>query len=433
MIEKAGRPFISTPILAVFGRLGGFVLPFVIAWVFGANPQTDAFWLTYSIIFFLIGLYTHLFEAVLIPYLAERRLEPSRFVRFSNAILFYSLISIVILLFGIGFLIRPFFETFSDMSYESLRLLPQLFFVMWPLLVLGAWVSMGNGILYSHKVFWFPAISPLIRSILVFVFLALFYRTWGIHSLSWGFAAGEILRWGILILVLIQCSPWRFKLNLKRDLAEAGPFLSGVLFQMVALFAIGMVRISDQWFASWLAAGELSLLAYADRLMLIPYFILTAGFLQIIHSDWSDSYFLEKNSAFWKKVKSDCLIIISAALILSLLAWFFKGSIVRLFLMFGTLSAEEYATMTDIFGWYAIAFVPGVMVLLSIRILFVLKKIREYSIFTWGQLILNIICNYLLIQVLGVQGIAVSKIIIYSVASVWFLIYIGRYRSKRAE
>ena len=65
------RPFFETTVLAALGRIGGLLVPFLAAAIYGASPETDAFFFAYMLAFVFLTLFSSIFEATLIPYLTE--------------------------------------------------------------------------------------------------------------------------------------------------------------------------------------------------------------------------------------------------------------------------------------------------------------------------------------------------------------------------
>jgi len=62
---------ISTTIFSIVGKAVGFLIPFFIAIWFGANYETDAFFLGFGIVLFLITIFSPVLESIVVPYIAE--------------------------------------------------------------------------------------------------------------------------------------------------------------------------------------------------------------------------------------------------------------------------------------------------------------------------------------------------------------------------
>ena len=56
MNKSNRRPFLSTAVFTIAGRAGGLILHFVIAFYYGVNAETDAFFFSYGIVTAIIAV-----------------------------------------------------------------------------------------------------------------------------------------------------------------------------------------------------------------------------------------------------------------------------------------------------------------------------------------------------------------------------------------
>ena len=424
------RPFFATAFFTAIGRSLGVIIPFFIAIIYGANPATDAFFFAYGLIFSLMAVFTHIFESALIPYLTEEKKEPNNLFGLANGILLVSLpvIGIICLLIWLG--LTPVLVQWGGWNGVSARLVAQLFLEMTPLLILSVWIAQTSSVFYVEKIFWFPAFSPLIRSLVVLVFLFGVHQTFGIHALTGGFIVGEVARWGMALLFLFRLTTFKFQIPWRQIGGRILIFFKQTSLQILALVAISLLVVTDQWFGALLGPGSLSLFNYADRLLQIPYILFLAGFLQIYLSDWSDSYYYESSSFFWPKIQRDTRSVFFGALTFSIALWFGRDVVVRIIYGLGRLSGKEQETVANLCGWLAVSFVPGVIRLLYARVLFVMKRSLFYCMQSWCELGVKIVSNYFLVRRFGVVGIAMSTALVYSLTTLWLHFYIKKYRDE---
>ncbi len=424
------RPFLSTGLFAVLGRSGGFLLPFLIAYIYGAGRDTDAFFMAYALVIALTGFFNPVFESVFVPLVTRYKQTPQRILHLSNGIV-WSLFPVVAFLTAIVWAGLPFVLThWSGLDSEGARMVQRLFGELTPMVLLGVWVGGCIGIFYTFQVFWFPALSPLIRSICVFGAIFLFHKTAGIHAVTLGFSAGETVRWACGVFLLAGLSFWTIKTPWKEIGADLKDFYKHSALQLLAFFAINIIPMTDQLFASWLGVGQVSLLNYASRLFEIPYQFCLTGLLQIFLSDWSHSRHFDSREALKGKINRDIRNLFVIGSVLGLILWIGRHFWVRLVYGFGSLDDQQLQLIGDLFGWLILGFVPAVLHLMYCRILFVMKKSGVFFVQAWIKLALNVFFNWLFIRYFGIRGIAMSTALVFAVTAGWLWIYTDRIMNR---
>ncbi len=184
-MSERKKHFILTPALTVLGRAGGLIIPFLIARWFGAGAGTDAFFLAYTLIFALSSIFTPLFETILLPYLSEHRKDPSQAALLTREIVRKSLPWALVVAVFLGFTL-PFIilRISSGLGDATAHLVGRFFFEMVPVFLFSLLASSSNGIFYTHKIFWFPALSPAIRFLVIVAILLVFRSALGVHALT---------------------------------------------------------------------------------------------------------------------------------------------------------------------------------------------------------------------------------------------------------
>ena len=257
----------------------GFVRDLVLAQVFGASAQTDAFFVAFKIPNFLRRLFAEgAFATAFVPVLTEYRTqrefrELKDFVdhvagSLGLVTLAVSLVGvlaapIVVSLFAFGWVLDGESAKLA-LSADMLRLtFPYLFFI--------SLTAFAGGVLNAHERFAVPAFTPVLLN-LCLIGAAL----WLAPRMDEGIVA---LAWGVLIAGITQFTfqmPFlaRLKLMPRPRPGFHDPGVRRVLRLMVpALFAVSVTQINlllDTVLASFLVSGSISWLYYSDRLMEFP-------------------------------------------------------------------------------------------------------------------------------------------------------------------
>ena len=285
-------------LLKALGTIGSFTLAsrilgitrdVLVARVFGAGMATDAFFVAFKLPNLLRRLFAEgAFSQAFVPILGEyknRRGHEETKLLVDHVTTLLAIILFIVTLIGIiaapiliyisapGFVATP---AKFDLTVQLLRVSsPYIFFI--------SLVAVASGILNTYNKFWVPAFTPILLN-LCFIGAALWLAPYfepPIMALAWAvFVAGFVqLAFQLPFLKKIGMLP-TLRLNLKdagvwRIIKQMGPAVFGVSISQISL-------IINTIFASFLVAGSVSWLYYADRLMEFPSGVLGAAIATIL-------------------------------------------------------------------------------------------------------------------------------------------------------
>lgn len=265
----------------MLSRVLGFVRDLVFAHIFGANANTDAFFVAFKIPNFLRRLFAEgAFATAFVPVLTEYKTtrEFSDLKTFVDHVAgTLGLILLVVTAIGVigaPVLVMIFAPGFID-EPEKQALATEMLRLTFPYLLFISLTAFAGGVLNSHGRFGIPAFTPVLLN-LVLIASAL----WLSPLLEQPIIA---LAWGVLIAGITQFVfqlPFLNQLNLLPKFTVA-PKDEGVRrvgkLMLPALFGVSVTQLNlllDTLIASFLVSGSISWLYYSDRLMEFPQGIL---------------------------------------------------------------------------------------------------------------------------------------------------------------
>ena len=261
----------------LISRILGFVRDLVVARVFGADAATDAFFVAFRIPNLMRRLFAEgAFSLAFVPVLSEYRTqrgpaELRRFVDDTAGTLGLALLVVTVLgILGAPLLVLAFAPGFADDPGQRV-LAADMLRLTFPYLLFISLTALAGGILNTFGRFGVPAFTPVLLN-LVLIACAL----WLAPQMERPIVA---LAWGVLIAGVVQLAfqvPFLARLGLlprprfnprdpgvRRMLGLIGPSLLGVSVAQINMLLSTLL-------ASFLAAGSISWLYYADRLMEFP-------------------------------------------------------------------------------------------------------------------------------------------------------------------
>jgi len=261
--------------MTTISRVFGLIRDIVIARLFGASAEVDAFIVAFRIPNFLRRLFAEGgFSQAFVPVLAEykeQRDEKAVKALIDQTAATLGAVLFLVTLIGIiaaPILIMIFASGFDDAKHILATDMLQITF---PYILFISLTAFAGSILNTYKQFAIPAFTPVLLNLSLItcaIFLAPLMQT-PITALAWGVLLAGIVQ-------LLFQFPFLFRIKLfpkpafNKDKEGVGRILK---LMLPTLFAVSIVQINllvDTIFASYLVDGSISWLYYSDRLVEFP-------------------------------------------------------------------------------------------------------------------------------------------------------------------
>lgn len=317
--------------MTMISRVAGLVRDVVIASMFGAAANADAFFIAFRIPQFLRRLFAEgAFSQAFVPVLSEYRAtrtvaEVKALVDAVAGVLGAALLAVTALaVIGAPVVTLVFAPGFAQMP-EKMALTAEMIRITFPYLFFISMTGFAGAVLNSHGRFAVPAVTPVFLN-LTLIAGALIASRWfaePVFALAWAvFMAGLIqLLFQVPFLARITMLP-----RPRYDTRHAG--VRRILKLMLpALFGVSVSQINlllDTVLASFLPTGSVSWLYYSERLTELPLGVFGIAIATVILPGLSREYSTRSPEEFrhtldWA-IKMILLIALPAMLALLLLA-----------------------------------------------------------------------------------------------------------------
>ena len=269
--------------LTLLSRITGLARDIIIARAFGAGALTDAFWVAFRIPNLLRRLFAEgAFAQAFVPILGEIRnqheTDAVKQLLDRVAITLFFVLCLVALLGIIG-------APLVVMTMASGLATPEraddflaavwMTRVMFPYIICMSLIAFASGVLNTWRHFAVPAFTPVLLNLCMIAASLLLtpYLAQPIYALAIGVMCGGIAQLTVQWIALSRLG-LRPRLSWRIGPAVKDPIVRRIMKQMLpATLGVSVAQISlliNTNIATWLAAGSVTWLSFADRLMEFP-------------------------------------------------------------------------------------------------------------------------------------------------------------------
>ena len=274
----------------ILSKCLGFVRTMVIAAVYGASSQVDAFVVAQNIPGMLFGLVGGALGTVVIPLFTRKRVAEGDEEAFRmlgtiwNAVILAALLIIIIGEFAMPLLVRLIAPGFRGEVYEQTITLG---YIMMPGVLFTGLSFTASGVLNSFQVFGLPAFAGPLQNVIIIASVFTLGRVMGIKGLAFGTLMGMAAQLVILWLVL-RNKGFRPGMSIDWRLPELRQM---VMLSLPVAVGVGLGTVNalvDRILASSLPAGNVAAIDYSARLYTLPMTLLGSAIGTVLYPTFAE-------------------------------------------------------------------------------------------------------------------------------------------------
>ncbi|TXE20414.1 virulence factor MviN [Psychroserpens burtonensis] len=415
---------ITVGITVLFVKGIGFFKEIIVAENFGLSELLDTFLIAVLVPSFINGVFLGSFKSVFIPnYVSE--LKTGKNIGAFQSTSFIITIFVSIFFFLIAFLftdvyLESFFAGHTQQYYELIKV--QFYYVA-PSILFWGFSSLISGILTIDDEFTFSSISAVFLPLSIIICLFFFKEELGNIVLAFGTLVGSFLSFLFLLFVAIKRKT--IHLN-KPDFASVNIKLlfKQLPAKLTASLLSGINPLVDQYFAAQLIIGSIAALNYGIKIPAFAIGIIGIALGNVLLPYFSKSTIDNKKEAFKKLKRILKYLIIGSSLTMVVLLLLSLPIISLVFERnaFTALDSEIVSKVQQMYLLQLPAYVTG---LIMVKFLTSINKNNFMVLTSVIVLLMNFTLNYILIDIMGIYGLALSTSLVSIVNSVLLYAYIS--------
>ena len=424
------RALVSLASAALLLRVGGMVNQVVVSASFGAGATMDAYFVAAAFPFLLIQLISSAIEAAVIPVYSQLRMDASKETasRFFSTLLNCLILGVLPLTLAL-LALRQQFVLFSAPGLDPARLsqavaLTPLLYLVLPLALV---IGLLECVLNAEGQFGWPAYAGLLVPLSIAALTWLDGKTWGISVLCIGCLLGTVCQ---LAVVCVRAKQAGLRYRLVLDLRA--PALKAILHAVWPLLLGALIiqgsPLIDQMFASTLAAGSISALNYALKLVSIftGVIFVSLGRAALPYLARQAALGDRNYRAFKGTLRFYLWGVGLCTLALSLALFLLARPLVQILFQRGAFSAAEAQNTVLILSGFIVGLLPMALSFLLTRVFNALGETRVPMQIALVSLGANAALDALLAHFWQGLGIALATSVVYGATSLLLLLLLRR-------
>jgi putative peptidoglycan lipid II flippase len=402
-------------LISAVARTPAFLVPVVIAAIFGAGASTDAYFLAYSAVLFLGGTLAQGLEQAVVPFAANQLENHQRTARLylDRTARGATLVGAALWMTGVLGLagVAQMALRRSVLTYAA---------AFTPLTLSWSAAAAFSGALISQEKIGTSTGSMLWRGLGALVGLSMAPLGGGLFAVALGLGVGEI------------CRTWWLRSRLYAAVSHGDssgvtplrPLAIAAGAQATAGAVVAAAPVVERLLATSLGVGAVSHLEYGMRLLAVPGVLFDGALVPLLLARWSRQVTAEGYHPTRSEVLHAVRDGIALACFLGLLLAGAARGFVHLVLAHGRFTAADEIAVVGLVRLLAVAFVANVTAQMLERHYIATARNRTLAALSIGRTGIRILIAWALLATLGLNAFAVGFAVsecIYLIVLVWLL------------
>jgi putative peptidoglycan lipid II flippase len=405
------RAAIIVTALTLSSRVLGLIREAMIAGYFGANTNTDAFFVAFRVPDVLFNsLMSFLVATSFIPVFSERRANGGvdkgsvlSGIVFNWMLLILVPVSCLLAIFA-PHLVRWLAPGLHSETLARAALMTR---VMAPIIVFGGISGLGKSILNSLHHFVVPAMAPIAFNVAIILAIVAFGHRWGVTTLAMGVLAGAALQ-SLWIFPQLNSAGIRYALRFDGD-REGVRRVATLCGPVVLALLIGQIMpFVEIYLASQLSEGAISYLGYANRIYVLPEQLFTIVISTVLFPAMAADIASRNLDALKEKLSRAFNLTVFIILPVSCLMVALSQPILSLTLKRGAFGQVDADHAASVLAAYSIALLAVCVRSLVTFGFFALQKPQVLLRWTAFMLPVNVLLDLILIPHFSYVGVALG-------------------------
>lgn len=415
------RTSASVTLVNVVGQVASFGLFAVIAYLYGADASTDAFFLALAVPTLLVGPLANAIHSVVVPmFTASRVTTPEETPALARVVVervsAVSLIACLLLYAAV-----PWALQLMDLSESERMSVRTQSSILLPMVLLQTLSAVLQAILNAEGQFVRPALAFAFRHLTALVVIAAMHAHYGVSALAPAFSVGALAQFAWLLWQarhLHGGAPVsaRRREDLQRGLHTAAPVIASAMILQGGAFVL-------RAFASALPDGSVTVFDYASRITSGVVELTSSGVLLVVMVRWSELVARAEWEQLRQRVRDAVSIAIVVLVPIAALMATLSPDVIAVLLGRGHLDERSIALTSVVLAILALTIPVEIVGRLYLRFFLAGRTTRLLTGLALLRLVSLVLGALALTEAWGVRGLTIAEtfsVLSYVSVLAWF-------------
>ena len=428
-MRKLFKPTLLVTMFMLFGQGLGFITQIVIAALFGADTNMDAFLAASAAPQYLMAVLIASLGVVLVPvfidYMASGRKEEAWQIASSVInVCFVTLFALTVLgMVFPDFILRLIAPGLSDTTHS---LAVKVALITWPGILAVASISLLTSIYQSQSHFGWPAAVPVLGAAVNLLLIVMFTKWWGILGLAVATTVGFVLQALLLLPIALRTGHYRLSLDLRH------PGVIQIFTLLVPLLLVNLITkitpVVERFLASSMSEGSISHLNYAFRLSGVAILLFSTGITTVIFPRMAENVSRNDMAGLRHSMSSSLRYMWMAVAPAITLGIALAVPLVSAAFLRGKFNVSDTLSVASVLQIYLLSLIGACLGNITSRSFYALKDTRTIAVIGSIESLAYIFYTYYLARSFGIIGVAWGYVILFNLSFLWQVIVL-RYKT----
>jgi len=413
-------------IITILSKFVGFVREALIALYFGANAQTDAYFLAQNMPSLVFpSVCTAISIAFITTYTGKLTCETEETADNYSVSVIFSMLFLSGILASLGYFAAPLLVRIFAPGFArgTLELAIRLTRITMPTFVLIMTQYILTAVLNAKKYFIGSQLAGLALNITIIVITIIIGSTYGVFGLTVTVVVGNLVQ----ITVLLLCVKNHIKIKCPRNvIANTIDLLSLAVPIFLGICVIQINHIADKIIASGLIQGSLSALSYSNVLNQFVVSIIIVGLTTVLYPFIAEKIAINETDTLVLHISNALNTLIIVLTPITIITIIYSYDIVTIVFGRGEFDQMAVGLTSEALLFYSIGYLSIGIREVLIRVFYAYKDTKTPMINSFLSVFLNITLSIVLSRYMGVSGIALGTSIATILAGGMFAFEVKR-------
>lgn len=405
----------SAVLLSVFtiiGKVIGFLRMMVVAYIFGATSDTDAYNLANGMVSNILYALSTAIAVSFLPIYVDKKLSQGQ--EETNKYTSKVITVLSVLAIGVSVLVcvaAPALAKITAPSYSEEQLVEVILYLR--ILAIGIIFSLVTSLLKSildaEKIYGYGAFSGIIYSIVTIVFAVCFYKVWGIVSLVVAIPVAYFIQYIFLNWRVRKCVRIKPLFDIHDE--DLRILLRMSIPVLLSNTTVEINQLVDRTLASFSTEGAVSALAYSANLNDLVISVIASSVITVFFTEFAGNSAKDDMDALKANLRKGISVLLIILLPISLISVMFGEEIVRIVYYRGAFGNEALVLTTLGTVIYAMSWIVVSIEKLCSKVFFSVNDTKTPMRISICAVVFNTIMSIIFVHYIGFAGIVLGTVL----------------------